>query len=68
VRGQNHSRALINRELNRGDGRRDARVVGDLAVFERDVEINTNENPLPRQVEVARADDAFYLVGMNGLK
>ena len=47
------TRAFINRELNRRDGRRDTRVVGDLAVFERNVEINTYENSLPRQVEVA---------------
>jgi len=53
VRGQNHARAFINRKLNRRNGRRDARVVGDLAVFERNVEINTNENSLPRQVEIA---------------
>src|SRR5512145_451106 len=53
VRCQNHARALVNRELNRRDGRPDSRVVGDLAVFERNVEINTDENPLPRQVEVA---------------
>ena len=35
------------------DRRADARVVGDLAVVERDVEVDADEDPLARDVDVA---------------
>ncbi len=55
VRGQNDFGFVLNGVLDGRQGRYDAGVVGDGgAVFsERDVEIDTNENPFVGQIDIA---------------
>ncbi len=44
VAGQNDARPTLTQKLNRGDGGPDPGVVGDAAVLEGDVEVDTNED------------------------
>ena len=52
MRGQNYGGALLERIANRRKRRADARIVGDLAVFERDVEVDADEHAPTLQLEV----------------
>src|SRR6266404_24864 len=52
VRSQNESPALLNRKAQCRKRFADARVVGDHAVFERNVKVHANENALSAKVEV----------------
>src|ERR1700747_599268 len=52
MRSQNKSRTLLNRKADCRKGFADAGVVGDDAVFQRDVEVHANENALSAEVEV----------------
>ena len=53
VRGENDLGFVAKRVLQRGDGFADAGIVGDDTVFERDVEINTDEDTFVGEIEVA---------------
>jgi len=53
VRRQDHRGALVQRVLNRRQGRRDAGVVGDRAVLDRHVEVDANEHALAAKRKVA---------------
>ena len=48
VGGENESRTALTQKLDRGNRGADARVVGDPALGERDVEVDADERPLPR--------------------
>ena len=53
VAGQDHPGALAEEGPDRRDRRPDPRVVGDLAVLERDVEVDPDEDALAGRVDVA---------------
>src|SRR6266436_3820195 len=52
MRSDHQTAAFLNDEAECGDGFANARVVGDDAVFERDVEVHADENTLSANVEV----------------
>jgi hypothetical protein len=52
VAGEHRRRAGVERELNRRQGGAQSRVVADLSVFQRHVEVDANENALAFEVEV----------------
>ena len=54
MRGEHHGRAVIERVPDRRQRSPDARVVGDAAVLERDVEVDTDEHPLAGEIEIAK--------------
>jgi hypothetical protein len=53
VAREDHPRALVQEVPDRGDGRPDPGVVLDLPVLERHVEVDADEDPLARRVELA---------------
>ena len=58
VRRQNHSRAVLQRVLNGGQRRLNALVAGDfhvalIVLLQRHIEIHTDEDTLPLQIEIA---------------
>ena len=55
MRGEEHLRTLVERQLDGRQRRADARVARDLAVFDRDVQIFANHDPLAREVLVRHA-------------
>ena len=55
VTGEDHPRATPDQQLDGGQRRADPGVVGDDAVLERHVEVDTDEDALPRSIEVAHA-------------
>src|SRR5688572_9145945 len=52
VRSQYHARALIEGVVNRRKAGPDARVVFNLAIFDRNVEIDADEDALTLQIDV----------------
>src|SRR5713226_2906397 len=52
MRSDHQTAAFLNDEAECGDGFANARVVGDDAIFERDVEVHADENTLSANVEV----------------
>ena len=59
MRREDHRRALLERVPNRRQRRANARVVGDDAVLERDVEVHADEHTAPRQIEIS--DREFHV-------
>ena len=58
--GQDDLGALLHQELDGGDGRADAGVVGDLlAVAQRDVEVGAEEHLLPLQIRLRQGAHAL---------
>ncbi len=53
VRAEDDDRALLLQVLDRGEGLADARVIGDGAVCERNVEIRAHQHPFAGDVDVA---------------
>jgi len=53
MRRENHSRSMFSRVFNCGNCRANARVVVDLAVFDRDVEIDANEDAPSFKIEIS---------------
>jgi len=53
VRGKNHAAALLNGVLNSWQGRANTSVVINLSFFDGDVEVNSNEDPPAREVEIS---------------
>ena len=59
VAGEDDLGALLEEELDGGDGGADAGVIGDLlGVVERDVEVSAHEHLLPLQIRLAECADA----------
>ena len=59
VAGEDDLGALLEEELDGGDGGADAGVIGDLlGVVERDVEVGAHEHLLPLQIRLAECADA----------
>ena len=59
VAGEDDLGALLEEELDGGDGRADAGVVGDLlGVVERHVEVGAHEHLLPLQIRLPEGADA----------
>src|SRR5690606_18120588 len=56
VRNEHQGRALVEQQLDGGQGRLDPRVVGDLAVGQRNVEVNTDQRLPPVDVEAGGGD------------
>jgi hypothetical protein len=52
MRSEDQAAAFLNSEAERGECFANARVVGDDPVFERDVEVHTDENALAAEFEV----------------
>jgi len=53
VAGQDHAGPLLQQVDQRGQTGADARVIGDLAIVQRDVEIGAQEHALSRDVDIA---------------
>ena len=59
VAGTHHRRTALGQPLNRGQRGTDPEVVGDLSVFDRDVEVGAHEHPLAVHIaEVVECRDA----------
>src|SRR6267143_1693268 len=52
MRSEHQSAALLNREAERGDRFANAGVVGDHAVFERNVEVHADEDAFSAKIEI----------------
>ena len=61
VREQHDPRALLAQVLNRGERRAQPRVVGDLAVLERDVEVHPHQRALTVQRLRGKIPQASFL-------
>ena len=55
MRGEEHLRALVERELDGRQRRADARVAGDPAALDRDVQIFADQDPLAGEILVRHA-------------
>ena len=63
VAREDHPRPVGQEVVDRRDRGTDARIVGDLAVLQRDVEVDANEDALPGDVDVA---DVSLSMGRSG--
>src|ERR1700676_4596114 len=65
VRSKDQAAAFLNGEAKRGERFADASVVGDYAIFERDVEVHANENALAAEFEIVDGELFLGFVTRN---
>src|SRR6185369_17281937 len=67
VRSENHTRAVIDRVLDRRQRRSDARIVVNLAVFDRHVEVDADEQSLAGKGKIFYRQFRHRITGFSGL-